>query len=99
MKIQKGTVFGLVALVVVSCYIGYSELPQQFAQASNHKIFRHAELFKDALDGAQYQNNDPISYSGTFDLDVEVTNWADVKALDKLDLIAKAELYGYDPLP
>ena len=101
MKIQLGTTLGLVALVLVVGYIGYSEFPTQqaTAQGGNENTFKFAQAFVNRLDAAQYQDGSPIIYTGETPQSITIREWADVKLVDKNLIRTEANLAGYEEIP
>jgi hypothetical protein len=62
-----------------------------------NKTFQLAEAFITVLDGAQYTNNEPVSSSHNLPI-VVVSDWDNVKALDKTEIIASALTFGFTPI-
>lgn len=58
------------------------------------KTFSHAVPFQQVIDGAQYDNNEPVSSSPNFS-QVVIHGWENVKALDQTAITSSALTYGY----
>lgn len=93
---QKGTIFGIISLVALSCYIGYNELPleAQKADAYHQTILYQFPDLHHALDNAIYEDGTPISsYHQMFDIYIE--HWEDVDPESRAMIISAANKYGY----
>ena len=95
---QKGTIFGIVALIVSVGYIAYSEYPQQIAVATGEqRVFVLAQDLVDAIDQAQYTDGTPVSANPMLS-SVIVEDWDNVKALDKANIRTQAALFGFQEI-
>jgi len=101
MKIQLGTTLGLVALVLVVGYIGYSEFPAQTAkaQAADQHQFKFAQAMINTLESSQYENGDIIVYTGSAPEAMTINDWSQVKLVDKNMIRTQAALAGYEEIP
>ena len=101
MKMQKGTILGVVALVLVVGYIGYSEFPTQSAtaQAADQHYFKFAQVFINTLEAAQYEDGSIIVYTGSAPETITVNQWSQVKLVDKNMIRTQAALAGYEEIP
>lgn len=58
------------------------------------KTFSHAVPFQQTLDNAEYNNNEPVSFTPNFS-QVTIINWENVKTLDQTAITAEALAYEY----
>ena len=63
------------------------------------KIFRCFQNFLNTIDESEYTNNTPVEKSAVNIPEVQVSNWDDVKTLDKTAILAAAAADGFEVIP
>jgi len=94
---QKGTMLGIIALVVVVSYIGYNEVELQAAQAAKdlsgipptEQRFLFEKNFQD------YLEINSIDHSANFPLDLIIFNWDKLTPQTQNAITSEANKAGY----
>ena len=63
------------------------------------KVFKCFQNFLDAIDNAQYTNNDPVQYNALNIPEVHISDWENIKALDKTAITTAAAADGFEVIP
>lgn len=59
--------------------------------------YRYAEGFLTAIINAKYEDNTPVQYTVS-GFDIIISNWTDIKTLDKTAISTQAAIYGFTVL-
>lgn len=63
------------------------------------KVFRCFQNFLNTIDNSEYTNNDPVQKSAINIPEVHVSEWEDVKTLDKTAILVAAAADGFEVIP
>lgn len=63
------------------------------------KVFKCFQNFIDTIESSQYTNNDPVQYSGINIPEVHVSDWDNIKTLDKTAILVAAAADGFEVIP
>jgi len=91
---QKGTMLGIIALVVVVSYIGYNEFSTQIAtaQIAGEHRFAFAKDFED------YLQVNSIDYSASLPPQLSIFHWDTLPTNIKNGIIVRANQAGYQEI-
>lgn len=94
---QKGTILGIIAVVVVISYIGYNEVELQLAEAEKDLsgIPPSEQRFIFAKDFQDYLETNSIGHSSGFPLDISIYNWDQLSQQTRTAIIQEASKAGY----